>query len=93
MPSLTAPSSVPADIEAKEMHEKDVLHQVWVVTDPEVISQVNAEMAAKTNLIIADGHHRYETALNYQEEMKAKHPEAAGECGFQLSNGSYGEYE
>lgn len=71
-----------ADIEAKEMHEKDVLHQVWVVTDPDVISQVNAEMADKTNLIIADGHHRYETALNYQSEMKDKHPEAAPNAGF-----------
>jgi len=71
-----------ADIEAKELHEKDVLHQVWVVTDPEVISQVNAEMADKTNLIIADGHHRYETALNYQEEMKSKNPDAAPNAGF-----------
>lgn len=71
-----------ADIEAKELHEKDVLHQVWVVTDPEVLSQVNAEMEAKTNLIIADGHHRYETALNYQEEMKEKHPGAAPNAGF-----------
>jgi len=70
------------DIEAKELHEKDVLHQVWVVTDPEVISQVNAEMSDKTNLIIADGHHRYETALNYQEDMKAKHPDAAPNAGF-----------
>lgn len=71
-----------ADIDAKELHEKDVLHQVWVVTDPEVISQVNAEMADKTNLIIADGHHRYETALNYQAEMMAKHPDAAPNAGF-----------
>lgn len=71
-----------ADIEAKELHEKDVFHQVWVVTDPEVISQVNAEMEGKNNLIIADGHHRYETALNYQAEMKEKHPGAAPNAGF-----------
>jgi uncharacterized protein (DUF1015 family) len=71
-----------ADIEAKEHHEKDVLHQVWVVTDPEIINQVNAEMAPKKNLIIADGHHRYETALNYQAEMKEKYPQAASNAGF-----------
>ncbi len=71
-----------ADIEAKELHEKDVLHQVWVVTDPEVLAKVNAEMADKRNLIIADGHHRYETALNYQAEMKAEHPETAPNAGF-----------
>jgi uncharacterized protein (DUF1015 family) len=70
------------DIEAKELHEKDVLHQVWVVTDPDVLSQINAEMADKTNLIIADGHHRYETALNYQAEMQEKYPDADPNAGF-----------
>ena len=72
----------PPDIEAKELHEKDVLHQVWVVKDPEVLAKVSAEMAPKTNLIIADGHHRYETALNYQAEMKAKFPDAPSDAGF-----------
>jgi len=72
----------PPDIEAKELHEKDVLHQVWVVKDPDVIAAVSAEMAPKRNLIIADGHHRYETALNYQAEMKEKHPDAPGNAGF-----------
>ncbi len=72
----------PADIEAKELHEKDVLHQVWIVTDPQVINQVNQKMAPKTNLIIADGHHRYETALNYQDEMGKKYPDAPQSAGF-----------
>ncbi|MEE9599979.1 MAG: DUF1015 domain-containing protein [Anaerolineales bacterium] len=71
-----------ADIEAKELHEKDVLHQVWFITDPEIITQVNSEMALKDNLIIADGHHRYETALNYQDEMREKHPDAPAAAGF-----------
>ena len=70
------------DIEAKELYEKDVLHQVWVVTDPEILSQVNQEMAPKSNLIIADGHHRYETALNYQEELRESHPDAPLNTGF-----------
>ena len=72
----------PADIEAKELHESDVLHQVWVVKDPDVLSKVSAEMAPKTNLIIADGHHRYETALNYQQEMQGKFPDAPANAGF-----------
>lgn len=72
----------PPDIEARELHEKDVLHQVWVVKDPQVIEQVNAEMAPKTNLIIADGHHRYETALNYQASMREKYPDAPANAGF-----------
>ena len=72
----------PPDIEAKELHENDVLHQVWVVTDPEIIFQVNAEMAPKINLIIADGHHRYETALNYRAEMREKSPGSIKNAGF-----------
>lgn len=72
----------PADIEAEELHEKDVHHQVWVVTDPAIIDQVNNEMAPKNNLIIADGHHRYETALTYQEEMQNKFPDAPPAAGF-----------
>jgi uncharacterized protein (DUF1015 family) len=72
----------PPDIEAKELYEKDVLHQVWVVKDPEILARVSEEMAHKTNLIIADGHHRYETALNYQAEMKEKYPDAPANAGF-----------
>jgi uncharacterized protein (DUF1015 family) len=72
----------PPDIKARELYEKDVLHQVWVVTDPEIIRQVDQEMAPKTNLIIADGHHRYETALNYREEQQKAHPDAPANAGF-----------
>jgi uncharacterized protein (DUF1015 family) len=34
------------------------------------------EGVARSNLLIADGHHRYETALRYSEEVSAAHPEA-----------------
>lgn len=70
------------DIEAHELHEKDVLHQVWVVTEKQVIEKVRQEMAPKRNLIIADGHHRYETALNYRDEMREKYPDAPPNAGF-----------
>jgi uncharacterized protein (DUF1015 family) len=53
------------DIDAVEMYEKDVRQQLWVVRDEGTIRAVQGEMAPKRNLIIADGHHRYETALNY----------------------------
>lgn len=39
--------------------------QLWPVTDPSVLSQIVDSMRSKP-LFIADGHHRYETALNYQ---------------------------
>jgi uncharacterized protein (DUF1015 family) len=70
------------DIDVHELLEKDVRQQVWVVSDPAVVASVVSEMAPKTGLIIADGHHRYETALDYRREMRAKHADAAENAGF-----------
>ena len=68
--------------ELREMFEHDVLQRFWVVTDSEVIAAVLEEMAPKRNLIIADGHHRYETALNCRDEMRAKYPDVPPNAGF-----------
>jgi uncharacterized protein (DUF1015 family) len=78
----TAIAGRPPDIDVHEFLEKDVRQQMWTVTDPEVIAGVVAEMAAKRGLIIADGHHRYETALNYRAEMRRNHPDAPADAGF-----------
>ena len=55
----------PADAEVTD--EYGVLHRLWRVSDPAVIRLLTSTMADK-KLIIADGHHRYETALNYSKE-------------------------
>ncbi len=70
----------PADVDVHELFEKDVRQQMWVVTAPDVLAAVVGEMSPKTGLIIADGHHRYETALNYRAEMRPEAPQglAAG---------------
>lgn len=47
--------------------EYGVLHRLRRVTEPAVLNIVQTEMADR-KLIIADGHHRYETALNFREE-------------------------
>jgi len=47
------------------------VHKMWRVSHPETISQVQQALADK-ELFIADGHHRYETAVNYAEEMRQK---------------------
>ena len=39
--------------------------QLWAVTDPAVLGQI-VDIMSRKPLFIADGHHRYETALNYQ---------------------------
>ena len=50
--------------------EYGALHRLWRIADPGHIAQIGNLMADK-KLLIADGHHRYETALNYRDA----HPE------------------
>lgn len=47
-----------------------VQHKLWVVTDPAVINTVRAGLRDKP-VFIADGHHRYETGLNYRRQLEA----------------------
>jgi len=46
-------------------------HLVWQVTDSNAIAEVQAALAQK-DLYIADGHHRYETAVNFMRECLEK---------------------
>jgi len=59
----------PPTVELRD--EYGVLHRMWKVSDPATVKTARAKMADK-KLIIADGHHRYETALNFRNEMRAK---------------------
>jgi len=61
----------PADAEVTD--EYNVVHRIWKVSDPAVIRLLTTAMADK-KLIIADGHHRYETALNYSREHAPSAP-------------------
>ena len=62
-------SNRPPDIEVRD--EYQVVHRLWKISDPAVIARVQGSMEDK-RLIIADGHHRYETALNYRNEMRER---------------------
>ena len=42
-------------------------HRLWRITDPSRIARIQ-ELMAPVKLLIADGHHRYETSLNYRDE-------------------------
>jgi uncharacterized protein (DUF1015 family) len=44
-------------------------HKLWVVSDPQLIARVSELMGPKS-IYIADGHHRYETALNIQAALR-----------------------
>jgi uncharacterized protein (DUF1015 family) len=57
---------------ATDVHDEyGVVHRLWVVSDPQKVSAIQSAMADQ-KLVIADGHHRYETALNYRNERRAK---------------------
>lgn len=47
-----------------------VVHRLWPVTDVDVIAAVQGAIGSKP-VFIADGHHRYETACNYRDELAA----------------------
>ncbi len=51
--------------------ENGNLHMLWKLENKELISIIKKEMTDK-KLYIADGHHRYQTALNYKEECEKK---------------------
>ncbi len=57
--------------DAEVTDEYGVLHRVWRINDPATLRLVTTAMDDK-KLIIADGHHRYETALNYSREHGAE---------------------
>src|SRR6202007_1081278 len=67
--------TTPPTTEASD--EYDVLHRVWRVSDPGLIALIRGKMRDK-KLIIADGHHRYETALNYRNERRALAAQSVG---------------
>jgi uncharacterized protein (DUF1015 family) len=61
----------PAEVEVCD--EYDVRHRLWPI--PGLVEFIGRRME-NAKLIIADGHHRYETALNYQQERRDQDPAA-----------------
>jgi uncharacterized protein (DUF1015 family) len=49
------------------------VHRVWRVADPDTHEAVAADLAG-AELLIADGHHRYETARAYRDEIGGEGP-------------------
>jgi uncharacterized protein (DUF1015 family) len=78
----------PADVEVTD--EYGVLHRLWKVSDPAAIRMVTTAMDDK-KLIIADGHHRYETALNYSKEHAPTAPAKTETSTSQLPQPAYPE--
>jgi len=57
---------------AAEMRDEyGVVHRLWVIADPQRVAAIQKAMEDQ-KLVIADGHHRYETALNYRNECRTR---------------------
>jgi uncharacterized protein (DUF1015 family) len=78
----------PAD--AVVTDEYGVLHRLWKISDPAVILGLVSAMTDK-KLIIADGHHRYETALNYSMEHAPPMPVNTGTYSVELPQPAFPE--
>ena len=71
--NLLSPGT-PPDTEVQD--EYQVMHRIWRISDSNLIEMVRGKMKNQ-KLIIADGHHRYETALTYRNERRASPSDAA----------------
>ncbi|MEW5800196.1 MAG: DUF1015 domain-containing protein [Bacteroidota bacterium] len=56
---------------------ENVRNKLWRITDTGVIEKIAAELEPK-QVLIADGHHRYETGLAYRDLMKSQNPNHTG---------------
>jgi uncharacterized protein (DUF1015 family) len=56
-------------------------HTVWPIIGAERFHKL-AAVFGTSRLYIADGHHRYETALNFRNKQRVDHPEAPPDAAF-----------
>ncbi len=53
------------------------IHRLWAVTEPRTLKRIQDAMVPE-ELFIADGHHRYETSINFMKECESKGWKPAG---------------
>ncbi|HEX2063323.1 MAG TPA: DUF1015 domain-containing protein, partial [Acidimicrobiales bacterium] len=63
--------------EARATDDDGVHHRLWRITRPATLDAVS-ELVGGDNVIVADGHHRYETGLTYREERREANGGAPG---------------
>ncbi len=72
---LAAVGDAPAPMSATD--DDQILHECWPVDHPVALGRIS-ELVATTPVVIADGHHRYETATFYRNERRATNAERPG---------------
>src|SRR6266481_3990774 len=66
------------------LDEYGVTHRLWVIADDARIEGIQKAMAEE-KLVIADGHHRYETSLNFRNELRTKAGKAIPDAVYERS--------
>jgi uncharacterized protein (DUF1015 family) len=66
---------------AIDFDEAGETHKLWVANEPEFVQRVSHFLASKP-IYIADGHHRYETALAYRDERRQETKHVKGNEAF-----------
>lgn len=77
-PGLTEACQVSSPPEETWSDSDGVVHSLWVLTDPEACARISEAVAASP-IVVADGHHRYETSVTYRDERRSldDNPEGA----------------
>ena len=75
---VTATFDPTDDDPVADVYDDDgVRHQLWVLSDADTVAAVGAAVATAP-VVLADGHHRYETARAYQAERRQANGGAPG---------------
>lgn len=61
--------------------DEKITHKLWRITSSPILEKVRSRMTDE-NIFIADGHHRYEVACMYRDEMRLKMPRACADEPF-----------
>ncbi len=79
---IDALSAKEADIQLTD--GEGVTHRMWIITDENAIAEICNDFTER-KLYIADGHHRYETALNYRNYQRENGNAVEGDaCDYQM---------
>jgi uncharacterized protein (DUF1015 family) len=77
-PGVTATFDPTDDEPVADAYDDDgVRHQLWVLSDPDAVQAIAAAVASAP-VVLADGHHRYETARTFQAESREKNASKPG---------------
>ncbi len=68
--------------------EFGVTHRMWPVPEPVFAERIQKAMAEKS-IVIADGHHRYETALSYRDECRARTGKADPQAPYEFAMATF----